>query len=137
MWGELILNWEIEVKKRPNYIKDLVKRGIPQHFRMIAWQNLSNASVSSVHDLYSDYMRQSSVYEKVRVIRLNFCLELISELNCEEEPAMKKIESFRIFFIYSQKRHSLNALFYRVTIFQKFCSLPHFRLKILKLSEAF
>ncbi|UMM39010.1 hypothetical protein L5515_016236 [Caenorhabditis briggsae] len=65
VWGELILNWEVEVKKRPNHIKELVKKGIPQHFRMIAWQNLSNASVSSVHDLYSDYMRQSSVYEKV------------------------------------------------------------------------
>ncbi|CAB3400840.1 unnamed protein product [Caenorhabditis bovis] len=65
VWGELIHNWDVEVKKRPNNIKELVKRGIPQHFRMIAWQNLSNASVTSIHDLYSDYMRQSSVYEKV------------------------------------------------------------------------
>ncbi|CAJ0582942.1 unnamed protein product, partial [Mesorhabditis spiculigera] len=65
IWGELIRNWEYEVKKRPNYIKALVKRGIPQHFRTIAWQLLSNASASSIHDLYSDYMRQSSVYEKV------------------------------------------------------------------------
>ncbi|CAJ0955365.1 unnamed protein product, partial [Mesorhabditis belari] len=65
VWGDLIRNWEYEVKKRPNYIKALVKRGIPQHFRTIAWQLLSNASASSIHDLYSDYMRQNSVYEKV------------------------------------------------------------------------
>ncbi|CAD6185217.1 unnamed protein product [Caenorhabditis auriculariae] len=65
VWGELIRNWEFEVKKRPTHIKDLVKRGIPQHFRMIAWQYLSNASVSSIHEVYSDYMRQSSVFEKV------------------------------------------------------------------------
>ncbi|CAI4223700.1 unnamed protein product [Auanema sp. JU1783] len=64
VWGELIRNWEYEVKKRPQYIKSLVKRGIPQHFRTIAWQLLSNASVSTIHEVYSDYMRQTSVYEK-------------------------------------------------------------------------
>ncbi|GMR32167.1 hypothetical protein PMAYCL1PPCAC_02362 [Pristionchus mayeri] len=65
VWGDLIRNWETEIRKRPAYIKTLVKRGIPQHFRTIAWQLLSNASVSAIHETYSDYMRQSSVYEKV------------------------------------------------------------------------
>lgn len=65
VWGDVIRNWEQEVKKNPVTIKELVKRGIPQHFRTIAWQLLSNASVSSIHETYSDYMRQSSVYEKV------------------------------------------------------------------------
>ncbi|ETN75358.1 TBC domain protein [Necator americanus] len=80
VWGEVIHKWEVEVKKNPSSIKKLqhsacrlyqlsfqtlVKRGIPQHFRTIAWQLLSNASVSSIHEVYSDYMRQSSIYEKV------------------------------------------------------------------------
>ncbi|GMT32799.1 hypothetical protein PFISCL1PPCAC_24096, partial [Pristionchus fissidentatus] len=65
VWGDLIRNWETEIRKRPSYIKTLVKRGIPQHFRTIAWQLLSNASVSTIHETYADYMRQSSVYEKV------------------------------------------------------------------------
>ncbi|KAK5977519.1 hypothetical protein GCK32_020194 [Trichostrongylus colubriformis] len=65
VWGDVIRNWEQEIKRNPAAIKTLVKRGIPQHFRTIAWQLLSNASVSSIHELYSDYMRQSSVYEKV------------------------------------------------------------------------
>lgn len=65
IWGELIRNWTVEVKKRPNHIKQLVKRGIPQHFRMIAWQSLSNACVTSIHEMYSDYMRQSSIHEKM------------------------------------------------------------------------
>uniref|UniRef100_A0A1I7XD47 Rab-GAP TBC domain-containing protein n=1 Tax=Heterorhabditis bacteriophora TaxID=37862 RepID=A0A1I7XD47_HETBA len=73
IWGEVIRNWENEVKKRPQYIKALVKRGIPQHFRTIAWQLLSNASVSSIHDVYSDYMRQNSVYEKVYTGRGSVC----------------------------------------------------------------
>uniref|UniRef100_A0A7I4Z227 Rab-GAP TBC domain-containing protein n=1 Tax=Haemonchus contortus TaxID=6289 RepID=A0A7I4Z227_HAECO len=65
VWGDVIRNWEHEIKRNPSTIKMLVKRGIPQHFRTIAWQLLSNASVSTIHEVYSDYMRQSSVFEKV------------------------------------------------------------------------
>ncbi|VIO88462.1 cAMP-dependent protein kinase catalytic subunit, putative [Brugia malayi] len=65
IWGNLIKNWEVEIRKRPNYIKELVRRGIPQHFRTIAWQLLSDANVSTVHDIYADCMRRSSPYEKV------------------------------------------------------------------------
>ncbi|VDN58396.1 unnamed protein product [Dracunculus medinensis] len=65
LWGNLIKNWETESRKRPNFIKDLARRGIPQHFRTIAWQLLSNATVSSIHDNYSEYLRRSSPYEKV------------------------------------------------------------------------
>nr|CDQ06048.1 BMA-TBC-4, isoform c [Brugia malayi] len=46
-------------------MKELVRRGIPQHFRTIAWQLLSDANVSTVHDIYADCMRRSSPYEKV------------------------------------------------------------------------
>ncbi|VDM20877.1 unnamed protein product, partial [Wuchereria bancrofti] len=65
IWGNLIKNWEVEIRKRPNYIKELVRRGIPQHFRTIAWQLLSDANVSTIHDIYADCMRRSSPYEKV------------------------------------------------------------------------
>nr|CDJ89710.1 Hypothetical protein HCOI_01246400 [Haemonchus contortus] len=67
VWGDVIRNWEHEIKRNPSTIKMLVKRGIPQHFRTIAWQLLSNASVSTIHEVYSDYMRQSSVFEKVKL----------------------------------------------------------------------
>ncbi|VDM99778.1 unnamed protein product, partial [Thelazia callipaeda] len=65
VWGSLIKNWETESRKRPNYIKELVRCGIPQHFRTIAWQLLSDANVSAIHDIYADCMRKSSPYEKV------------------------------------------------------------------------
>ncbi|VDM41016.1 unnamed protein product [Toxocara canis] len=65
VWGDLVKNWETESRKRPSYIKDLARRGIPQHFRTIAWQLLSNATVSSVHDMYAECIRQSSPHEKV------------------------------------------------------------------------
>uniref|UniRef100_A0A915Q789 Rab-GAP TBC domain-containing protein n=1 Tax=Setaria digitata TaxID=48799 RepID=A0A915Q789_9BILA len=65
IWGNLIKNWETEIRKRPNYIKELVGRGIPQHFRTIAWQLLSDAKVSTIHDIYVDCLRRTSPYEKV------------------------------------------------------------------------
>uniref|UniRef100_A0A914S758 Rab-GAP TBC domain-containing protein n=1 Tax=Parascaris equorum TaxID=6256 RepID=A0A914S758_PAREQ len=45
-------------------IRDLARKGIPQHFRTIAWQLLSNAAVSSTRDIYAECMRQSSPHEK-------------------------------------------------------------------------
>uniref|UniRef100_A0A1I7ZJC2 Rab-GAP TBC domain-containing protein n=1 Tax=Steinernema glaseri TaxID=37863 RepID=A0A1I7ZJC2_9BILA len=65
IWGDLVKNWETELRKRPNYVKDLVKQGVPQHFRTITWQLLSCANAASIHDVYSEYMRTSSPYEKV------------------------------------------------------------------------
>ncbi|KAI1724536.1 rab-GTPase-TBC domain-containing protein [Ditylenchus destructor] len=65
VWGNLIKSWECEMKRRPNCVKELVRRGIPQHFRTIAWQLLSNAKSQQTHELYTEYLRQSSPYEKV------------------------------------------------------------------------
>ncbi|KAK0402201.1 hypothetical protein QR680_016201 [Steinernema hermaphroditum] len=65
IWGDLVKSWEIELRKRPNYVKELVKRGVPQHFRTITWQLLSCANAASIHDIYSEYMRTPSPYEKV------------------------------------------------------------------------
>uniref|UniRef100_A0A0N5BNS3 Rab-GAP TBC domain-containing protein n=1 Tax=Strongyloides papillosus TaxID=174720 RepID=A0A0N5BNS3_STREA len=65
VWGNLVKNWEYEMKKRPNDVKDLVRRGIPQHFRTITWQLLSKANSNNIHDIYTDYLRQHSPYEKV------------------------------------------------------------------------
>jgi len=52
--------------------QELVRRGVPSHFRAIAWQLLSGASAGGlapaparVHELYADYMRQHSPHEKV------------------------------------------------------------------------
>lgn len=45
-------------------MKELARRGIPQHFRTIAWQLLSGAQINQIHDLYAEYMRKPSPYEK-------------------------------------------------------------------------
>ncbi|KAI6173433.1 Ecotropic viral integration site 5-like protein [Aphelenchoides besseyi] len=65
VWGNLVKSWESEMRKRPTCVKEFVRRGIPQHFRTIVWQLLTAASAASIHDQYSEYLRQSSPYEKV------------------------------------------------------------------------
>jgi len=65
IWGNLVKSWEIEMKKRPNCVKELVRRGVPQHFRTITWQLLAGASATSIHEVYTEYLRHPSPYEKV------------------------------------------------------------------------
>uniref|UniRef100_A0A915M798 Rab-GAP TBC domain-containing protein n=1 Tax=Meloidogyne javanica TaxID=6303 RepID=A0A915M798_MELJA len=64
IWGNLVKSWELEWKRRPSCVKELARRGIPQHFRTIAWQLLSGANVKLLHENYSEYLRLSSPYEK-------------------------------------------------------------------------
>lgn len=45
-------------------MKELARRGIPQHFRTIIWQLLSGAQPNQIHELYAEYLRQPSPYEK-------------------------------------------------------------------------
>lgn len=45
--------------------QDLVRRGIPHHFRGIAWQLLCDAHESSDKPKYADYMKTQSACEKV------------------------------------------------------------------------
>ena len=47
-WGKLINEWEARSKRQLPQIKELVRRGIPHHFRGIAWQLLCNAHDSKV-----------------------------------------------------------------------------------------
>ena len=49
----------------PPQIKELVRRGIPHHFRGIAWQLLCDAHDSKEKSMYAEYMKTQSACEKV------------------------------------------------------------------------
>ena len=49
----------------PSQIKELVRRGIPHHFRGIAWQLLCDAHDSKEKSMYAEYMKTQSACEKV------------------------------------------------------------------------
>ncbi|XP_021367677.1 ecotropic viral integration site 5 ortholog-like isoform X1 [Mizuhopecten yessoensis] len=64
VWGKLVNDWE-NAKKKQQYIKDLVRKGIPHHFRGLAWQLLLNVNESPHRQMYVEYLKDSSPSEKL------------------------------------------------------------------------
>lgn len=50
-------DWEVYWKKQNAWVKELVRRGIPVHFRAIAWQLLCSATEAPEKKLYADYIK--------------------------------------------------------------------------------
>lgn len=65
LWGKIINEWETWSKKKQPQLKELVRRGIPHHFRGMAWQLLCSAHESKDKAKYADYMKRQSACEKV------------------------------------------------------------------------
>ncbi|CAL1270575.1 unnamed protein product [Larinioides sclopetarius] len=65
VWGSVVNEWETYFKKKNSFVKDLVRRGIPNHIRNIVWQLLCNAQNCPARELYTDYLKSTSPCEKV------------------------------------------------------------------------
>uniref|UniRef100_H2MFD1 Ecotropic viral integration site 5 n=1 Tax=Oryzias latipes TaxID=8090 RepID=H2MFD1_ORYLA len=65
MWGRIVNEWEEVRKKKEKQLKDLVRRGIPHHFRAIVWQLLCSAQNMPIKDQYSDLLKMTSPCEKL------------------------------------------------------------------------
>ncbi|XP_056270075.1 EVI5-like protein isoform X3 [Pseudoliparis swirei] len=65
LWGRIVNEWEEVRKKKEKQLKDLVKEGIPHHFRAIVWQLLCNAQNMPIKDQYSELLKMTSPYEKL------------------------------------------------------------------------
>uniref|UniRef100_T1J7S3 Rab-GAP TBC domain-containing protein n=1 Tax=Strigamia maritima TaxID=126957 RepID=T1J7S3_STRMM len=65
LWGRVIADWELYSKKKSSFVRDLVRKGIPHHFRGLAWQLLCNAHTSQAREQFAEYMKQTSPCEKV------------------------------------------------------------------------
>ncbi|KAF6201001.1 hypothetical protein GE061_005448, partial [Apolygus lucorum] len=64
VWGKIANDWDA-YKKKSNYIKDMVRKGIPHHFRGIIWQLLCDAHNSPEKDQFAEYIKATSACEKV------------------------------------------------------------------------
>ncbi|CAG7836729.1 unnamed protein product [Allacma fusca] len=64
-WGRIVNEWETYWKKKNQIVRDLVRRGIPHHFRGIVWQLLCGAHDSPDKAKYADYIKATSACEKV------------------------------------------------------------------------
>ncbi|KAK0170931.1 hypothetical protein PV328_008707 [Microctonus aethiopoides] len=63
-WGNIVADWENYWKKHKDVIKELVKQGIPHHFRGIVWQLLCGAHDSPVKKSFADYIKATSACER-------------------------------------------------------------------------
>jgi len=64
-WGDILKHWDLGGKRKMGNVKDLARKGIPHHFRGMAWQVLCGAHDSSDKSKYSAYLRTQSACEKV------------------------------------------------------------------------
>ncbi|XP_073427552.1 ecotropic viral integration site 5 protein homolog isoform X3 [Dendrobates tinctorius] len=65
LWGRIVNEWEEAYKKKEKQIKELVRKGIPHHFRAIVWQLLCNAQNMPIKEQYSDLLKMTSPCEKL------------------------------------------------------------------------
>ncbi|XP_043940472.1 EVI5-like protein isoform X2 [Protopterus annectens] len=65
LWGRIVNEWEEWRKKKEKLLKELIRKGIPHHFRGIVWQLLCNATDMPVKNQYSELLKMSSPCEKL------------------------------------------------------------------------
>ncbi|XP_039341016.1 ecotropic viral integration site 5 protein homolog isoform X6 [Mauremys reevesii] len=65
LWGRIVNEWEDVYKKKEKQIKELVRKGIPHHFRAIVWQLLCSAQSMPIKDQYSELLKMTSPCEKL------------------------------------------------------------------------
>ncbi|XP_068694780.1 EVI5-like protein isoform X1 [Montipora foliosa] len=64
-WGQLIGNWNDALRKRPKFVQDMVRRGIPNALRGMVWQLLSGARDSPLKDQYPQIIKSTSACERM------------------------------------------------------------------------
>ncbi|KAM6996611.1 EVI5-like protein [Passerculus sandwichensis] len=65
LWGRIVNEWDEWRKKKEKLLKELIRKGIPQHFRAIVWQLLCSAASLPLKAQYSELLRMSSPCERL------------------------------------------------------------------------
>lgn len=65
LWGRMVNEWDTYTKKKNTFVKEQVRKGVPPHFRAIAWQLLCNAPSCPGREQYGEYLKGASPCEKV------------------------------------------------------------------------
>lgn len=58
-WGHIANDWENHWKKNNAQVREMVRRGIPLHFRAIVWQLLCGATEAPEKKSYAEYIKVS------------------------------------------------------------------------------
>lgn len=65
LWGRIVSDWDEWRRKKEKLLKELIRKGIPQHFRAIVWQLLCGAAELPLKAQYSELLRMSSPCERL------------------------------------------------------------------------
>ncbi|XP_016160963.1 PREDICTED: EVI5-like protein, partial [Ficedula albicollis] len=65
LWGRIVNEWDDWRRKKEKLLKELIRKGIPQHFRAIVWQLLCSAAELPLKAQYSELLRMSSPCERL------------------------------------------------------------------------
>ncbi|XP_048149047.1 EVI5-like protein [Corvus hawaiiensis] len=65
LWGRIVNEWDEWRKKKEKLLKELIRKGIPHHFRAIVWQLLCSAAELPLRHQYSELLRMSSPCERL------------------------------------------------------------------------
>ncbi|XP_069460102.1 EVI5-like protein isoform X2 [Ambystoma mexicanum] len=65
LWGRIVNEWDDWRKRKEKLLKELIRKGIPHHFRAIVWQLLCSATDMPVKNQYSELLKMSSPCEKL------------------------------------------------------------------------
>ncbi|XP_059470176.1 ecotropic viral integration site 5 ortholog isoform X2 [Neocloeon triangulifer] len=65
VWGQVANDWDNCWKKKNQFVRDLVRKGVQHHFRGIVWPLLCGAHDSPVKKQYADFIKATSACEKV------------------------------------------------------------------------
>ncbi|KAG5678856.1 hypothetical protein PVAND_008487 [Polypedilum vanderplanki] len=64
IWATIVTDWDNALKRKNPSVKELVRKGIPHHFRAIVWQLLCSASDVDKKQ-YAEYIKATSACERV------------------------------------------------------------------------
>ncbi|CAF0773595.1 unnamed protein product [Brachionus calyciflorus] len=65
LWNQIISEWSYWSKKKPNQLKEYIRKGIPVFLRPIAWQYLCGASETDHKEKFREYIKKQSACEKI------------------------------------------------------------------------
>lgn len=64
-WGQLIGNWSDAQRKKPKFVRDMVRRGVPNALRGMVWQLLCEAREFPLRDQYPQLIKSNSACERM------------------------------------------------------------------------
>ncbi|XP_028394922.1 EVI5-like protein isoform X2 [Dendronephthya gigantea] len=99
VWGEIIRDWEENMKRRPKFIRDLTHKGIPEAMRCIVWQYFTGAWESSLVGKYADLIQQQSACE--RMIKRDIARTFPEHPRFQQEDGQGQLGLYNVIKAYS------------------------------------